>query len=455
MAIVELTISPRYQRDEWNIWEALREIVSNAQDAQSVGSNGNGRMDVVYRPDKERLDVRTWGVKLPLSVLLMGEGDKHGDSRTIGTFGEGLPMAMMTLARLRGLSMEVINGDEKWKPSIRYSDKFQTEVVAISTRQLKEDRGYFEVSILGLGSEMWNELRERFLFLDPKRLETKKCVVEINGVSQEILLDPRHQNMLFVKGVYITHRTDLRYGYNLNLPLNRDRSMIGEWDLRYLLGNVIKAAAKQYPEDMAADVMKILEQGTGAEVVDDYSFRHDEAFSKIAAEHFIAEHGEDAFPVTSVSESKELAHFGKNGVVVSKSLAAAVEVTLGSFDKHKMVLDRKIEERLSWNDLTAPERDMLEWCDATIKKSNYGPEFSLLDVCEVVVFTEGSNLLGLFENGRMSIARGMLAEKVSALSVVVHELSHGVLMPHTTDGSEEHASNSEAIYCSIIANIGG
>ena len=111
MSLLYTSLSEDYQRDSWGRAQAVREIISNALDgAERHRAEGRGAVTVDYNARARRLTVSNEGVTVPASALLLGVSQSRDYAGCIGTFGEGLPMALLVLARLM-CKVVITNGE--------------------------------------------------------------------------------------------------------------------------------------------------------------------------------------------------------------------------------------------------------------------------------------------------------------------------------------------------------
>jgi len=453
MGRIELTISPDYQSQEWGLWEVVREIIANARDAQTkMSGDGRGKMGIRYDRATETLYVTTYGVKVASASLLMGFGDSRQYDSAIGIFGEGLPMAMMTAARLPGVAMTVINDDEKWEPVIERSQTFNhhgrgVPVVVVNTRKLPKSHGSYEVQIKGLGAELWDEYRQRFLFLDPV-FDPKVHAAGAAQAPGEILLLAKHKGMIYNKGVYVCSKKDLAFGYNLRMKLNRDRSLIDEWDLKFHLSKLTEELVKANPDRFKATMLALLEKGEALEIQESYYIKNG-ALGMAAVAKFRGDHGEKAIPVSSMAEAKEAEFVGLKGVVVSNVLKTVLSAHLGDFATATNAAKVGFKKVYQWNELTDEEKRMLERVTELLTFTELGCDFNYMASLKVVDYS-GEDIEGT-HHGRegTAIARKMLADFKDALQVAVHEVAHN----YGGDGSVQHQRAENRLYASIIAKL--
>lgn len=85
-----LNISPRYVSN-WGAWEAAREVICNAIDADPSYK--------VSSPEGDILIVETSTAPSIAQLMMIGEGTKSVGNETIGQFGEGFKLAALTVTR--------------------------------------------------------------------------------------------------------------------------------------------------------------------------------------------------------------------------------------------------------------------------------------------------------------------------------------------------------------------
>ena len=224
MSLIETNIHADYQQDTWTAVMALRELVANAYDAQRrYAAEGRGAARIEYSKRSRKLTITTAGVSVPNRALLFGMSEARDEATSIGQFGEGLPMALLTLAAKR-YPVRVLNGDERWLPCIEVSSQFHERVLAIDVRKLPKTRTDFTIEIEQVGSDLWEEVQGLFL------PEDAKVAVEVTHDDYgrlRLLAEPKYAGNFYVKGVFIKHFEDMNLGYCVEkFPLNRDRTHV-------------------------------------------------------------------------------------------------------------------------------------------------------------------------------------------------------------------------------------
>ena len=321
MSIIATTLSKKYQ-PQWGVAWALREILSNALDGEVRGKNeGRGAMSLDYSKRSRTLTVTNDNTVVPQGALLLGTSESRSREDCIGTFGEGLPMALLVLAR-NEYPVTIYNGIEKWEPSIGQHPELFEDVLLIKTRQVVKDRGHFSVEIGQIDEEDFAELQGMFLKFDP-RFDAEQAIQAPGG--ERVLLQPGYKGKVYNKGVFVCTKPVL-FGYDVSMDLNRDRSAIDEWSLKERLGRILRDAVRQDKERF----LPVLESAVfgddnSMESQDSYSsLKYDSTTKNHILARFTERYGANALPVESQKDADEAATIGKKGVVCSRLLYSII-----------------------------------------------------------------------------------------------------------------------------------
>ena len=242
------------------------------------------------------------------------------------------------------------------------------------------------------------------------------------------------------------------FGYDLGgtAKLNRDRTFIEGFDLRWYTGLVCAEAAARRP-DLFGKLQRLLENGAqevagispnSISCIANSSDLYDNAEAS-----FRARYGENSFPVTSLEESKQLAHLGLNGIVVPKQLCDIVQVRLGSLADKLHSLSNEVVRQYGWNDLAAHQQRHL----AVALNWTAGSAGVRLESVDVVDFRTDSTLgRYVVATDRIQIARKVLDDFDDTVATIIHEAAH---RGGANDGSCEHVSKMEAFWTELLRNI--
>lgn len=422
MAINEISLSTSYV-PEWGVWEGIREIVQNGKDGE-VEHNAplNVRMT-----DSGTLIIENEGVVLPRETLLIGYSTKAHNSDALGQFGEGLKLGAMALVR-DGYPITINNGDEIWKPIIVQSNKFNAEVLAfdITKSKKKNFTKKLTVSIKNVGVENWKDLSKFFLFL-------QKPEVVYEGRDGTLIMDKEYSGMLFLKSIFVTRDVSLNYGYNLKRgKLDRDRKMVDRFDQRYEISQIYAEAIQNdsaHKEVLVEKAMESLSNGTDETA--HFNFVASTETLDALSNKFTGEYGDNAVPVQSLSDSKELEHYGGKGVVVSGNLKEVLERKLGTFKENKQKLVNSNIKYLSWHDLDDVQKKNFNCAIEMISKVRQ-IDIDKIQIAEFAEFgIEGQYDSG---NGNITISCHILYNLPKLLHTLVHEISH----EYGDDGTQNH-----------------
>ena len=435
---IELTIKTTYM-PSWGVWEGIRELVQNGRDAEVEHS---APLTVRHR-ESDVLVIENVGTTLPYEALLLGHTSKSQRVDLIGKFGEGLKLGCLALVRA-GYPVRIRSGSEVWVPAIQKSEKFQADVLVFDIQKGRKADNRVAVEIGNVDAESWEKMQELFLFLKGS-IKDEECVQTYNG---GLLLAERFHGKVYVKGIFVQNDPRLQYGYDLyDADIDRDRKMVAKYDLQYRTNTIWRDALGKRP-DLVADFAKLLDrEAADVEGIDDWNAGFiPEVAKKALAALFRARHGDNALPVSSLSESAEIEHLGKRGIVCPKPLRAILEKELGNASANKAKLREEVTQTYGWHDLVEGEKANL--LDA-IRLVN-GVEPVSLESVDVVGFRD-PNLEGMFRDGRILVAKRLLENHRQTLTVMVHEAAHR----QGGDGEKGHVENLERIWSGIVANLLG
>ncbi len=242
---MELTypISRNYVPD-WEPVRAAAELVSNALDEDE-------RAELTHHDG--RTVIRDRGPGMTGRNLVLGETGKTATE--IGQFGEGAKIALLVLAREHREPVIETGGvrlTAHIEPrNLGWSGEDPVDVLVLRTTSGTRRTG--TRASFAFTPDEHRELRRRFLRYDTPRYRRP-------SEPGRILIDrPGH---LYIGGVLIARRDDLRLGYDLHLGtakhlLGRDRDVVDGWELSRLIGKTIGACTD--PDAVTAYVRSVLD----------------------------------------------------------------------------------------------------------------------------------------------------------------------------------------------------
>jgi hypothetical protein len=432
---IELSLKVTYL-PEWDVWCGVRELLQNARDArEEFGAS----LEVTH--SGKVLSIKSTGASLSHRDLLLGQTSKYGRSDLAGKFGEGLKLGVLALVRA-GHKIKIRTGGEIWTPVIQRSDTFHEDVLVFQIRKARksDEADAVDIQIDGVDKETWEKLRPRLLFLT----ELPDAAVKVYDGT--LILDPAYTGMIFVKGIYVNTDPELVYGYDFrDADVDRDRKMVASWDLKWKCRQIWQSAAVSRPDLLAKFNHLLTEQRADLAGVDDWSGSQlPEPVRQYVAEQFQVKFGEQAVPVTNLSESAEVEHLGKKGIVVHKGLGAVLSSVLGSTETIKEQLKNEATRKYGWHELDDTEKASLQAAIALLGKV---VEVSL-DEIDVADFRD-ERTMGLYEHGHVLIGKKHLADQDATLKILLHEVAHR----EGNDGSKSHVATIERLWSGIVSHL--
>lgn len=432
---IPLTIKTTYL-SSWGAYEGIRELVQNGRDSEIDGHP----LKVDWHNNTLRLENE--GVVLPVKALLLGHTTKEGRSDQIGKFGEGLKLGVLALVRA-GHTVRIRNGSEVWVPTIERSETFDEEVLTFRIEDGRKDNTRLRIEIGGITKDAWEQMKTCFLFI------TKPKEAQITTTYYGSLLTaPEQRGRVFVKGIFVQTDPQLHYGYDLkDAELDRDRKMVASYDLRYNTRQILLLALNK-EESLLPTFPAMLESPTleVESLTDSYGTSSvPEAVAKFVTDDFKKKHGEDAVPVRSLAESKDVEHLGKKGVVVSQQLGTVLAKTLGDALTVKAALKKEVLKKYGWGELADVEKESLT---SAVELVNVAEPVTI-DEIDIVDF-RSEDLMGQFKDGRLLLAKKHLGDANETLATLVHEAAH---RGGAGDGDHSHIARVESIWKTIVAHL--
>lgn len=430
-------------------WSGVREILQNALDGHDKGFP----MRIEHGKARDRsgiyaLKIENNGIALTRDALVLGFSTKRNDYEARGQHGEGLIVGINALLN-HGYSVWIRTGDEAWVARHERNER-GLEVLVVDIKKQPKFINEFIVEIQGISPEEWDSYREKVLFFGSK---SDRRIVLGNGT---ILLDPKYQNSLFVKGIYVCQLpNDYNFGYDLKINLNRDREVADPWELENTIRNVIMNAVERNLFDLQ-DIIKVLNNEASGESRA-FAYAHfwdvSEFHRKISSD-FVEKHGEDAIPVSSIGDAQRVEHFGKKGITVSKAVRNIIEKIEGQLSERLERRALDVDKFYNWSDLSDKEKRNIWDVGARIhpvEGTNYIDKLQIVDFIGANI--NGSAEVELIDDipsiKMIRIARKILLDKAQLVRTFVHEAAH----KYAGDGDNRHEQEQYRILSEIVANF--
>lgn len=376
MSKIPLIIDSGYC-DGWGAWEGVRELVSNAKDAEEL--NPRHAMEIRHSKKTSTLVIRTRSVIVdPATLLVLGKSSKRG-REVRGRFGEGFVIGCLALTRA-GHPISFRNADLSWRCLFENADSDHplagNELLTFYSRTVTPTQD-FELSIENVTEEVWEAMRQLFLFMTPP---PKEDVVLVDQGS--LILTPERKGMVFARGVFVKRFQNLNCAYDLReIALDRDRQMIDEWRLGDALSDLWASVLSKQPEQLARRAYDMVKDN--ADEARHFRYRTDDRLVNAMKVQFVAEHGEDTVPVTTMDEAKAIEDLGARPVVVNSTMKELLAKTGLSAEGAKAALEGKVAARLLPSQLSDAERAVLNIVDV-LAKSYVVVEFRGQAACRMI-----------------------------------------------------------------------
>ncbi len=442
MAKVALSVSSDYLPD-WGAYEGLRELVQNYIDSQD-DCGVKGAISYEGGTYSGKVTLTNHGAKpLNREALLFGVTSKANRTDQRGQFGEGMKVGCLALVR-DNRQVIIRTQTENWTASLATSTEFGgRKVLTFTTHKRQTVTDDVTVEISPVYKEEWDKITQSFMFM-------QEGVGGQESYYGKILTDEKFRNKVFAKGIFVKDMEDMKWGYDLaEMNLNRDRSMVDEWDVR---NNIISLISSLYRDNKLtlADIRELFENNHW-EAQSSYAWSGSSIMRDMLREYLIGQNGKKCIVTASGEEAVKAESFGWNAVRVPKSLADAFGGMLNS-DYHKEF--RKEIGLSTFSEMNNEMRDAVEFVCETLtdeEASNLTWAVDVLAGVDVTVtptivkFVREGEILGLYKGGEIFIAKSLLTNKVDTLSTLIHEWAHN----WGGDGTIAHSSTIEEVWTKI------
>ena len=450
MARIALSVSSDYL-PAWGAYEGLRELVQNFIDS-SDDSGVKGEIRFEGGTARGTVFLVNPGAKpLTREALLFGVTSKADREDQRGQFGEGMKVGTLALVR-DNRAVTIRTQEETWSASLQASPDFGgRKVLTFDTRKRAKGVDQVEVEIGPVTREEWSKIQASFLFM--------QGVESSRSTYGSVLTSVDHLSTVFAKGILVKKIEGMRYGYDLSqITLNRDRSMIDEYDVR---SHVVNILSEQYSTGkIGLDTFIGMFQDNTWETSYGYAWQYADVIPDIVKK-LVRASGAKSVITSSNDEATRIESYGWNAIRVPKSMMEAMHQYVNSgYDNYvqfrkdiglttyKELLDimrEAVGQTFDVNALEQSEASNLAWAIETL--ANVGIKVAPT-VCK---FMRDGELLGLFQGGKIWIARSQLACKHDTIATLIHEYSHN----YGGDASLEHTASIERVWTKVSRAILG
>ena len=438
MPKLELTIATDYVRN-WDVLTGIRELIQNTVDANDIGYT----MEIKYNPDRKEptLSLINKGITISRDALLLGNTTKADDDRQRGCFGEGMKLGWLTLLRA-GLKIWIKSGDEKWIPTLAYSDTYKSELLTVETSKATYEN-CVKVEVRGLAPNLWEDFRQKILFSPGIELKRNEY---IQANKDRILTREDLRGKLFVRGLYVSQLPGIYwFGYDFyDLKLDRDRKLADPWDLKSNIRSALNNAAEKnlLPID---DMYLMLDSDRWEEqriIAESWSLYYVKHLAEQIAARFHQDYGEDCIPVEDTTQSMEAAQNGLKSKVVGKGIKALVELVDGKYEEKKNYRMLEVKQVYNFYELSEDEQQNIFWARDCLKKINEPLKINIVDFY-------GEHVLGAYKLGDISISKKVVLDRPQLIAIIIHEIAHRAGL----DGEVNHRNEEERLFGNLITEL--
>jgi len=411
----EYPITANYIRD-WTPIHALREFGANTLDGET---RSGAKATITYEAKTKKLLFKNENTTVSREALLLGGTANANRDDTIGTYGEGMKMGFLVCAR-EGLIVTVRNGtEERWAPSIAYSEKWGAQVLQLDVTRTKRQVETFEIEIIGVTMDLWDELQSVFLVLRPPQQS-------VRVPSGTIMADAEMVGRIYSRGVLIMTKPGLSYGYDLNgLMLNRDRKFAEDVDP--YISSVWQELVIDRP-DKLAELYEMLDV-SGAEG-NAFKYGLGGNVSKSIADRFKEMHP-DTYIARNTDESKRFEHYGVRSFVPGPALYYVLSGYIDNFEDFNRTHRYDINKIYAYTDLDESEREVYQRSIALLRAASV---IKADEMRVTVVDFKDPKIKGTSEGEEIKISKSILRSFGRTTMYLIHEYAHD----NGADGEKGH-----------------
>jgi len=387
----------------------------------------------MHRTEGGTVKITNKGAQLSPATLKMGGGQKRAEAR--GGFHEGYKLAALVACR-QSLDFSVRTPTQIWTFALDYSEAFQSVALVVTTRNASHFDGV-EFRVGPISEEDWAEAQARVL-------PPNSGVYTPHG---RLLTDPEHEGKLFVKDLFVCRLKDSLFGYNLDLPINRDRNVADPNEVEPAIVRVLNSP--EVRPHIAEHVSALLTntQAYEAKAVARWNYLLTPESTILAA--ITAVWGDNDLPVTSDAEAAQALSHGLQPRFCDAQTQQLVARVKGP--NSVRLKARNLTPRVVYNDsmLSQAEHANLVWAETVVELAR--------DTCPPILIVDfwDSTVLGRAslssESEGICLARCLLSNRAQLMSILIHELAH--LVSGAEDGTSAHRASLEELAGQIIAKL--
>jgi len=212
----DVNLTLQYENNRWSEWHIIREFISNALDAV------DGQTDAFSLSEEEGfIHIHDHGSGYPINYAKrIGASSKKNEEQSIGQFGEGTKMSILTCLR-KGIKVRLAS--QNWliiPKSIPIEDDLDVLVFDIYESDETIQGSLVSIEAIQEIKEILKDKGQYFLQFS--------TLSPLYGSMNQGILPSVGKSKLFNKGVYIKD-IDALYTYGISInQLNRDRDLVDD-----------------------------------------------------------------------------------------------------------------------------------------------------------------------------------------------------------------------------------
>lgn len=390
---------------DWGLWPVLREIISNAIDTRA-------EWDIKFANGRVRITDEGSGISP--NLLIIGKSGHEKGGEFIGRFGEGLKMALLTLAKM-GIEVTLKSQDY------------------ILTHHLQEELGS-RTLVLSLyypgtrfkGTEITFDWPQKETYIDRFLKFRNKYTFDVLYEDDNGQIIKEGTPAIYQQGIWIQDTEDFGLSYNLpHVELERDRAYVNAQDVK-------RKASQLWKFCNEPRAWKEFFRASGEDTWNErnMTFWHIQ-HKDVVKEAFFNYYGPSACLFTSERAARLAGHFGHHTVLLGYntrySLEDVVPTDLAIIDKQR----NKERRRVPDEELDSYAYETLCWLREIGRIAGYWYDTYAYEIEE-----GSSEAFYLGSEKTIGINLDLMFDRNEALAAFLEEVTHAVC--GTEDETQQH-----------------
>jgi len=419
--------------EDWEVYHALREIISNALDEQILSKT----KDMEITKDGDRIKIRDFGRGLKYEHLTQKENQEklNNPELVIGKFGVGLKDGLATLNRhKRDVKIKTKHGDITLEKTEKHGfDDIVTLHAIISDKASEPDFVGTEFSINPCSLEELSKAKSLFLIFSGEKTLDKTKFGEILQKKSEI-------SNIYISGVKVAEEENFLFSYNITSmtsamrkSLNRERTNVGRTAYTDRIKSILLASKDPVVAKHLVGDLEKFEQGT----------QHDElnwdAISVHACKILNSENVVFVTPSTLHQQNDLIDQAKRDGyelVVIPETINEKIQSitdfqgnSIRDLSQYRDEFNESFEfDFVSIKELTDSEREVFSHKNEILKLIGGKPkQVNEIKISETMrLDSSGFNAVGLWQpaENRIIIKRSQLSNLNLFAGTLLHETAH-------------------------------